>query len=824
MAKPAPFSQSGVVAPPRFRHTFWWYLSRLFIAFQLVVFCAIGVGVAMGKGLYDELQQTVPDLRVLLEKNRSEPSRIYANDGSLLAQFDAEKRSFVPIDDLKVWRIRGGQKVQEPGRLIDATLSIEDTRFYTHVGADPKRIVGALLANYKADRVVQGGSTITEQLVKNVYFSNARTVSRRLNTALISLQLERKLSKDEILEAYLNEIYYGNLAYGCDAAAQMYFGKHARDLTIAEAALLAGLPQSPSALDPFKHFEAAQKRQHLVLHEMWDNKRINWGQYQEALKDESVEKTVARRRRIRQEERANPPQWRSPYFVSYVKNYLLKNYGYDVNKPGLKVYTTLDPKLQKVAETSLISNLNEHSRKLQGALVSLDPRTGQVVAMVGGRDYYDKTMNGQFNRAVQGKRQPGSTMKPYIYATAMEAGMTPDSTLDDTTLWVCGTEECPPGKRSEKKGGHEVKNYDFIHRGRISLQQGLALSDNVIATKLLLKVGIQNAIQKAHLMGIQSSLDPYPSLALGVSDLSPLEHASAFGAFATRGLHVDATPLVRVEDYAGNVLLEQPNPPRAAQVLSQGAADKMYQMLRNVVTNGTGRPVGNALPGMEIIGKTGTTSNNNDVWFMGASPQLVCAVWMGYDKPRELVGSSGGRWSGPAFADFMRQAVPIWKSKRPFEKLVEDKRATEQQRYQAAQYKQYVRVRVCTETGLLATKECPDTVMKTFSAAGGAPTQFCDVHRRQPTQPRTLDNGAAPAKPGDLGFDPNQNGDDKTPADLGFPPARDNNPLATVPQDGGNQNAQPPAFEGDNAVVDGGDTPQSLDNFDDGAPVRQGQR
>ena len=801
---------------------------------QVLVFCAIGVALAMGKGLYDELQATVPDLRVLLEKNRSEPSRVYANDGSLLAEFDAEKRMFVPIDDLKDWRKRGAQMVLEPGRLIDATLAIEDKRFNTHIGADPKRIAGALLANYRAGKVEEGASTITEQLVKNVYLNNSRTFSRRLNTALISLQLERKLSKDEILEAYLNEIYYGNRAYGCEAAAQMYFGKHAKDLNIAEAALLAGIPQNPNNQEPFRHLEAAKKRQRIVLREMWSqgdaDSQINWKQYQEALKDDDVEKTIARQKQRVQEDRANPTKWKSPYFVSYVRSYLKKNYGYDLDKPGLKVYTTLDPRLQKIAEKSLISNLDEHSSKLQGALVSLDPRSGQIVAMVGGRDYYNKKMNGQYNRAVQGKRQPGSTMKPYIYAAAMEAGLTPDSKLMDSPLWVCGTGECPPNKRSERRGGHQVNNYDFIHRGNITLQEGLALSDNVIATRLLLKVGIQNAIQKAHLMGLQSSLDPYPSLALGVSDLSPLEHASAFGAFATKGLRVEPTPITRVENYTGDVLLEAPNPPRPARVLSQDSADKMYQMLRNVVTNGTGRPVGNALPGMEIIGKTGTTSSNKDVWFMGASPQLVCAVWMGYDKPRELVGSSGGRWSGPAFADYMRQAMPIWKSKRPLEKLVEDKRATERQRYQAAQYKQYIKVRVCRETGLLATKECPDTEVRTFSAAGGAPTQFCDVHRRQPTQPRTLDRGAAPAQPGDLGYEQSQDNSDQSNADsngdLGFPPARDANPMADAPRSdaaprGGA--AQPPTYEGDGGVVLDGGNPQSLDNFEQ-QPVRRNTR
>ena len=827
MSKPAVFTSPGgaVVPPPRFRHTFWWYLSRFFMLLSLVVFCVIVVAMTMGKGLYDQLQNTPADIRVLLEKNRAEPSRIYAADGSLLAEFNLEKREYVPLDELKVWNKRGTQMVQEHGRLIDATLSIEDQRFYTHPGTDAKRVAGALVANYYAGRVKEGASTITEQLVKNVYQDPSRTFSRRLKSTLIALQLERKLSKDEILEAYLNEIFYGNRAYGCEAASQTYFGKHAKDLSISEAALLAGIPQNPAGHDPFKHFEAAKKRQRVVLHEMFNGgvkpgQVINWEQYQEALKDDSVEKTIARQKKIVLDERANPTKWRFPYFVSYVRSYLKKNYGYNLDEPGFKVYTTLDPKLQKIAEKSLISHLQDHNSQLQGALVSIDPKTGQVVAMVGGRDYYNKKMDGQYNRAVQGGRPPGSTMKPYVYATAMEAGLTPDSRVTDSTLWVCGTSECPPGKRSKRRGGHEIKNYDFIHRGSITLQEALGMSNNVVATRLLLKVGIQNAIQKAHLMGIQSSLDPVPTLALGVSDVSLLDHVSAYGAFATKGLRAEPTPILRVENYTGDVLVEQTSP-RLARVLSQDAANKMYQMLRNVVENGTGRPVGNALPGMEIIGKTGTTSSNKDVWFMGASPQLVTGVWMGYDKPRELVGnSSGGKWAGPVFADFMRDAVPIWKDRRPMEKLIEDKRATEQQRYLAAQYKQYVHVRICRETGLLATKECPDTEMRVFSAAGGAPTQFCDVHRRQPTRPQTLDNGAAPARAGDLGFDSQQNGGD-TPAPVGdgFPPARDADPMSSVRGTGNNQ---APAYQGDSGVVlDGGDAPD--DNSGD-APVRRGRQ
>lgn len=804
---------------------------------SVVMFCVIIAAVTMGKGLYDQLQNTPADIRVLLEKNRAEPSRVYAADGSLLAEFDLQERDYIPIDELKVQRRRGVQFVTEPGRLIDATLSMEDARFYSHPGTDAKRIVGAMLANYEAGKVTQGGSTITEQLVKNVYLTNKRTMARRLTTTMIALQLERKLSKDEILEAYLNEIPYGNRAYGCEAGAKTYFGKHAKDLTISEAALLAGLPQAPTTLNPFKHYDRAKARQRLVLHEMWEKKRINWGQYQEALKDEDTEKLVKKQYAIYKENLANPKQWKSPYFVKYVRDYLSKNYGYDLDEPGLKVYTSLDPKLQKIAERELSQGVASHGSKLQGALVSIDPRTGQVVAMVGGRDPNPKA-NGGFNRATQAKRQPGSTMKPYVYAAAMEAGMKPTSRIVDSTLWICGNGECPPGKRSERRGGHEIKNYEGrgVHDGATTLERALAQSNNVVATRLLLKVGIQTAIQKAHLMGIQSSMVPVPTLALGASEVSLLEHVSAYGVFATKGLRVEPTPVIRVENYNGDVLLEQPSQVRASRVLSQNAANEMYDMLRNVVTNGTGRGVGNALPGLEIIGKTGTTSANKDVWFMGASPELVTGVWMGYDTPKPLgYGSAGGKWCGPVFAGFMRQAVPIWKSRpdKSMQKLVEDKRATEQQRYTAALYKNIVNRRICRESGLLATKECPDTELRQFSSAGGTPKLFCDIHTRQPTQPRRLDAGADRGRAGDLGFDPareddgdngndnsnDNNARDNAPANDGFPPASDAPPLSSRPD----RNA-PPAYEGDSGVVLDDGSPQSLDGFDPNAPVRNQRR
>ncbi len=788
----ASLSAPGAAPQLRFRHSFWWYLKWFFITLQLLVFCAAIVAFCIGKGLYDQLEKVVPDINLLMARNKAEPTRVYAADGSLLAEFRGDARQWIPLSQLKVQRKKAGQTILAPGRLIDATLSVEDARFYVHPGMDPKRIGGALLANYRAGGVEQGGSTITEQLAKNVYLSQTRTVSRRLQTAFLALQLEKRLSKDEILEAYLNEIFYGNRAYGCEAAAQTYFGKKAKDLSISQAALVAGLPQSPSRLDPFDNFDNAKVRQKTVLGAMLKNQRITYAQFKQALADKTIEPDLKRNHQKFIERSRQTEKWRAPYFVSYVRNYLEKQYGWSgdyLNKSGLKIYTTLDPKLQSIAEEVVLNGVRRHGPELQGALVSIDPWTGHVVSLVGGKDYYNTRKNGQWNRAVQGKRQPGSTMKPYIYAAAMETGYTPDSVVVDKPLYLCGDSECPPGRRDangrrfRKDEQHEVRNYDRVHRGAMTMRSAIAMSNNVVATRTLLKVGIQNVIQKAHLMGISSSLSPYPSLALGTSDVSLLEHVSAYGVFATRGLRAEATPVIRVENYAGDTLIEQPTPVRGARVISPAAANEMYEMLRYVVTNGTGRVA--QIPGVDVIGKTGTTSSNKDVWFMGASKDLVTGVWMGYDRPRELgYGSAGGKWCAPVWRAFMVPAINIWRSRKPVEKLVEDARATAQRRFLAQQYKMYVRVRICDESGMLAIKECPRTHGEVFSAAGGAPTQFCDIHAKQPTRQRALDAGTPPLAPGDLGFEPARNQNDGIAPDIN---ANENPGLNA------DQNAQPDA-------------------------------
>ena len=753
-APAAPVAQPRAVAPAapiqsknaptsklkRYPRSFWWYMKWMFIAAQLVLFCAIIVVACIGKGMYDQVQKIVPDTRFITSRSKAEATQVWSAEDSvtrkrtLLAEFKGNQRDFVPISSLKVKRTRNSKAVVEPGNLINATLSIEDTRFYTHPGMDAYRIAGAFVANFRnPDSSAQGGSTITEQLAVNIYLTRTKSFGRRLQTALLALQLEKKFSKDEILELYLNEIYYGNRAYGCEAASQRYFRKSAKSLSIAEAAMLAGLPQQPERLDPFKHYDRAKKRQRIVLNAMRENNKISWGQYLAAVKDESLKDLLLTSKQKMREERESPSRWKSPYFVAYVRQYLERQYnlpGDTLNEAGLKIYTTLDMKMQAAADRIMTSNLNQRGRDLQGAMVCIDPNSGRVLAMYGGRDYYDKK-RGQFNRATQAMRQPGSTFKPYVYATAMEQGYSPDSVVKDVPV---------------KFGDWEPKNYEGegVHHGALSFRKALAMSNNVAATRILMKIGvpngIQNVIQKTHMLGISSPLSPYPSMALGSSEVTVLENTSAYGVFATRGLRAEPSPIVRVDNYNGETIIDQSTQVHGARVLSQEAGNRMWDMLRYVVTNGTGKVA--QIPKVEVIGKTGTTSNNKDVWFMGATRDLVTGVWMGYDMPRELYGSAGGRWCAPAWREFTIEALKVWAQRNKTEKLIEDARATAQQRLKAAQYKKYVTVTTCKESFMLATRFCTATEKRQYSAAGGAtggaPTQYCTIHG--PGRPsRTLD-------------------------------------------------------------------------------------
>lgn len=732
-----------------------------FIGLQMIVFCLIVVTVAVGKGIYDRLSQIVPDVHFIEQRNKAEATQVWSAPDTngkrqLLAEFKGQHREWVPIEDLKVWRKWGNQKVQVPGRLMDATLSIEDARFYTHPGMDAKRITKAAWVNLTSGNpTAQGGSTITEQLARNIYFRRNKSTSQRLQAALLSLQLERKFTKDEILEMYLNEIFYGNNADGCEAAARTYFRKSAKNLTISEAAFLAGLPQRPAFYDPFENFDNAHKRMRTVLREMYDNKKINYTQWMQARDDKEklrLRQAIGMSRARFIEERRKTERWKAPYFVSYVKQYLQKQYGWSdeyLNKSGLQIYTTVDPKLQSIADMVMRDRLNDLGRStLQGAMVCIDPWTGHVLAMVGGRDYYNTKLNGQFNRATQAKRQPGSSFKPYLYAAAMEAGFTPNSIEIDKPL---------------KMWGKRFKNYEGerVHYGAITLRKAIGISNNIVAIKTMLKLGnttetaIQNVVQKAHLMGIESTLTPVPALALGASDVSVLEHTSAFGVFATRGMRAEETPIERVINATGELVIDHAHPVKGARVLSEQAGAQMWDMLRYVVTSGTGTVA--QIGGYDVIGKTGTTSANKDVWFMGATRQLACGVWIGYDRPRDLgYGSAGGAWSGRAWRSFMWRALEVWRTRNPVESMIEDARTTNQQRLKAAQYKKYIERRICSATGLLANANCSTTTVAQFSSGGGVPTEHCNIPAHMATarsRPSLTDDVPAQYSPDDLGLD-----------------------------------------------------------------------
>jgi 1A family penicillin-binding protein len=755
---PAPGSSSMPARPPKFRHSFWWYLKWFFYSIALVVFCMVVAVASVGYGLYKELEKVVPDTRLIQTRTKAETTRIYAADAkTLLAEIKGEDRIWKPFEELvkdaNKWPTlpTPEAKAANVRNVLKATLAIEDARFYQHPGMDAKRLAGAAVANYRSGSTTQGGSTITEQLAVNLYQSRDKSVSRRLQAALLALQLEKRYSKDEILELYVNEIYYGNGAYGCEAASRIYFGKSSGKLSIGEAALLAGLPQRPTHYDPFDHFDRVKKRQKVVLNEMVEKGFINRAQYYAALKDTSVQRAVERQDLKRRREKRNPERWKFPYFVAYVKSYLAKQYEIDeedLRRGGLKIVTTIQPTLQNAAEEALQRQLNRlsPSGRLEGALVSIDPWTGHVLAMVGGRDYYNKARNGEFNRAAQAKRQPGSTFKPYIYAAAMEAGYSPGDRVVDSTMRTNGMQEV-------RRGGKEVRNYDRIHRGRISFLEAIGMSNNVAATRVMLKVGTGAVIQKAHLLGIQSNLVPYASLALGAADVTLLEHTSAYGVFATRGLRAEPTPIERVESATGELLVDHAHPVRGARVMSQEAGNKMWQLLRHVVTNGTGRSA--SIRGVEVIGKTGTTSANKDVWFMGATPKLVAGVWIGFDQPKPLAHSAaGGRWCAPVWRSYMVQATDFWNKRNKIEKMVEDARLTEQSRKSAKENMKVVRVSLCDETGLVATNACPLRRNLAFSVSSGVPEEACYVHAPKATETRVLGGDYAPrARRGDLGYD-----------------------------------------------------------------------
>ncbi|MDR7416974.1 MAG: penicillin-binding protein 1A [Armatimonadota bacterium] len=562
---------------------------------------------------------SLPDVSVLYHPP-SQATRIYAANGELIASLYRENRVYVPLSAI-------------PRVLQQAVIAIEDERFYRHRGVDAIGVARALWVNLTRNRILEGGSTITQQLARTLFLTPERTLTRKLHEMLLALEMERHLTKDEILERYLNQVYFGNGAYGVEMAAQVYFNRRVGELGLPEASLLAGLIQAPSRYDPFRNFPAAKRRQEQVLRKMVEVGFLSEEQAQAALRAPlGLRRTPVN---------AGLVGIRAPYFVSYLLPFLLQRYGEErVYRGGLRVYTTLDVRLQELAQRIIAQGIAEArgSRVSQGALVALDPRTGHIKAMVGGVDFH----RSQFNRAWQARRQPGSAFKPFIYVTALEHGASPEDILRDE----------PVRYRVPGFGEWQPKNYDRTYWGPLSLRRAVEHSRNVPAVRVLAELGPQAVIETARRMGIQSDLRPNLSLALGTSEVTVLEMASAYGTLAANGVHAQPMAIIRVTDAAGRVLDEFS--PERRLALRPEVAYTMTDILRGVILRGTGRA---ADIGRPAAGKTGTTDDYRNAWFVGYTPDLVAAVWVGNDDNTPMRGVVGGTVPARLWARFMREAL-----------------------------------------------------------------------------------------------------------------------------------------------------------------------
>ena len=527
---------------------------------------------------------------------------------------------------------------QVPENLQHAFLAAEDIRFYDHHGIDPRGIMRAIFANITHNGIAQGGSTITQQLARNAFLTQNRTLERKFQEAILALQIEREYTKPEILQMYMNQIYFGEGAYGIQTAANIYFGKPVSELDLAQCALLAGLPQSPNYYSPFSNLEAAKTRQATVLNQM-----AKYG----FISQEDADAAKAADLGLRSQESLKQIRGsRASYFISYIEQLISDKYDAEaLYKEGLKIYTTLDLDMQEAAERSLEANLPDFYtdanglRQPQGAIVAIDPHNGHILAMVGGRG------TDHFNRATQAVRQPGSAFKPFVYISAVEKGMTPGTIVDDSPVTIAGW---------------SPQNYSRTFSGKMTLRQALMNSVNVPAVKIAQEVGMHNILANAENMGISTLVfkggnnDENLAAALGglTQGVTPLDMASAYGVLANSGVHMEPLAIIRIVDRNGNVLEE--NTAKGTQVISQKTAYIVTNMLESAVLHGTG---GNAYIGRPMAGKTGTTDDTKDAWFVGYTPDVAAAVWIGDDFDGTLQGLTGGTVPAAIWRDFMHAAV-----------------------------------------------------------------------------------------------------------------------------------------------------------------------
>ena len=625
-------------------------------------------------GSFGYLIYTIGELEQLPEPAPPLSTRIYDCRDNLLALRYEENRVQVPLEQVSEY-------------LVKATLAVEDRRFYRHRGFDPAGLARALLNNLKGRHTSQGGSTITQQLAKNLFLSHERTLARKIKEALYTIHLERRYYKDEILEMYLNTIYYGHSAYGVEAASQTYLGKNAGELSLGEAALLAGLPKGPSCYSPYENPEAAEQRQRTVLNQMLSAGFIDEGEKERALQED------LNLRELSADEKA-------AYFLDYAINSELAAL-FDGNleplyRGGLEIYTTVDPEMQQIAQEIIASiptlRLEESGiRQPQGALVAMEPDTGFIRAMVGGRDFRETGLN-----RVLALRSPGSAFKPFVYAAALEKGFTAADRVrcEETTFDEAGLAE--PYTPTDFGG--------CFHNRELTIREALAKSCNIAAIKVHEQIGKERAVEMAGRLGISSPLGAHFSLALGACEVSLLELTAAFAPFANGGFRIDPLVIRKVVDPRGRILLE--NQPHREQVLDPAVSFLITDMLKGVLAEGGTAAAAGSILERPAAGKSGTSQDSKNAHMIGYTPQLLAGIYVG-DDHEIPIDCSGGGAAAPLWAWFMKMALEG--SEAPDFKMPGG----------------ITRRTICPESGLLRGPYCPDPGIEEYFITGTGPAEEC---------------------------------------------------------------------------------------------------
>ncbi len=596
----------------------------------------------------------VPSTESIQQRRITESTKIYDKTSEILL-YDTGgnvRRSTVPIEQISRY-------------IKNATLAIEDKNFYGHHGVEPLSFIRATLVNITSMDFSQGGSTITQQVVKNSLLTNEKLISRKLKEWVLAIKLEQVTSKDEILSMYLNEIPYGGVIYGVEEASQAFFGKKSSDVTLAEAAYLAALPKAPTFYSPYGgHRDRLEYRKNLVLREMLQNGFINQEEYDGAVAEKVtfIPKGDA--------------SIKAPHFVFYVLDYITKKYGVDaLTNGGLRVTTTLDYELQsigeKIANEYALSNKDNFNAE-NAAIVAIDPKTGGILTMVGSRNYFDKNIDGAFN-ITTAKRQPGSTIKPFVYSEAFLKGYTPDTVLFDVKTQF--STNCAPTNLTMDNGCYSPEDYDGLFRGPMTLRNALAQSINIPSVKVLYLAGLSDSIRLARDMGLESLSnkgDYGLTLVLGGGEVTPLEMTGGYGVFANNGIKTNISPIIEIKNKDGEVLEKQnPNP---TQVLDKEVALKISDILSDNIARAPSYGQTSALyfPNRDVAVKTGTTNNYKDAWIMGYTPNIAVGAWAGNNDNTPMQKKVAGLIVAPMWRAFMDQALPKTTDEHFEKPLVED--------------------------------------------------------------------------------------------------------------------------------------------------------